>query len=295
MTDTDFEDIQEYDSPYLIDDTNYTNHLSHILDTNGRRFYTGLAQPITPGLTGFSRVRDSIPLLSDADVKAIITDTSWVPAEQEFDDHWVIEGDQTQHNSCGGWGGTNGFSKMRWRLGIRDGIVFSGSYLYSWGNRGSDQGAVLEEIMQYLMTKGTVPKSTCGPNTIWRQQCSAFDGEAVNHEGLALQAIANQAELNTVLAQKKIATVCVQVDSSQYCNYKGQGLVPAFRGNGNHCIHCDDIRWNSVASRYEYRQVGNWNVTWGLRGTGWCTFASFGQTIANHMFYAHTSVKDMKA
>lgn len=270
--------------------------MSAILDANGNPFHTGLLQPEgNPDnfVSARPRLQDAISLLSDSDIKDILNNPNRMPASEEFDDHWVLEGDQRQKLSCAGWGGSNALSKTRWRNGIRDGIVFSGSYPYSWCNRNSDNGSALEDIMNELMNKGTVAASKCTWSMIFRNSTQQFDTEAKQHEGLALFSIKTQAEMNTALARDQIVVVCVQVDSTKFVNYHGSGLVPAFNGPGDHCIHADDIRL--VNGVYQYRVVNNWGLNWGLKGTGWTTFSSFAQPIRNHSFYVLTSINDLAA
>lgn len=272
--------------------------MTPILDQFGNEFFTGLQLP--PGapenfVSARPRLDSAVGLYSDSDVRQILADPNRQAAADEFDDHWVREGDQKQHNSCAGWGGANAFSKMRWRLGIRDGVTFSGSYVYSWVNRNQDQGAALEDVMNELMAHGTVPAAKCGPNTIYRSTTSQFDSEAALHQGLALYSVKTQAEVNTALARNQIVVMCVQVDQSVFVNFNGQGLLPAFRGSGNHCIHCDDIRWNGTSNRWEYRYVNNWGLNWANKGAAWGTWASMAQPIQNHSFYVMTSINDLAA
>lgn len=265
-----------------------------IRDANGNEYFCGLVQPNGAPenfVSAAPRFDAATGLFSDDEIQSIVSNPSRTPAAEIFDVHWVVEGDQKSHNSCAGWGGANALSKTRWKTGIRDGVVFSGSYIYSWCNRNRDQGAVLEEVMAELMSHGTVPASQCGVDTIYRSQTARFDDEAAKVKGLALYSVKTQAEVNTALARGQIVVVCVQVDTTRYVNYNGNGLVPAFNGIGNHCIHVDDIR--IVNGVYQYRQVGNWGKGWGNQGTGWCTWSSFAQPIKNHSFYVLTSINDL--
>lgn len=256
-------------------------------------YFTGLLLPESP-LVCFRRA-ETLPgyVLSDDQVQVLLSDPYRTPKASIFDDHWVAEGDQKHHNSCAGWGGANASSKAAYLAGQNPtGTVYSGSYPYSFANRGQDQGAALQDVMQALETNGFgVPASECDANSIYRNQCSKFDAEAKSLLGLSYYAAATQAEVNSALVKDHPVVVCVNVDTSVYVNYNGQGLVPAFAGKGNHCIHVDDLRWNASARQYEYRQVGNWGLNWGNKGTGWCTWKSFQQTIGYHMFYVCASVQ----
>lgn len=265
----------------IIDPTTGMPYMGHLIPP--------ARQPCAPRLMS----TDQLVSYSDQDVIDIITDPSWVPAASIFDEHWVVEGDQKQHNSCDGWGGTNAFSEQCWEDGDQTGTVYSGSYGYSFCNGGVDQGAPLDKMMAELMANGTVPAAECTADMILRKQTSQFDTEAQQHKGIGLVAAATQAEVNTLLSQRKKVVVCIMVDRHKYVNYTGQGLVPVTSGHGNHCIHLNDIRWNATTKAFEYRQSGNWGITWGDKGTGWSSWAAYAQTIAYNTFYGITSTANL--
>ena len=267
--------------------------MTAIVDSMGQKFYTGLIPPETGFVSAHMPLEKSITLLTDDEIQALLADPSRTPDDQIFPDYFIARGDQKQHNSCAGWGGANAFSETAYlngdRLPDNSGEVYSGSYPYSGCNRGRDAGAMLEDVLGWIQNKGMVPASVCDSENIWRQNTIRFDAQALKNRGIALHTIKSQAEMNTALARRQIVVCVINVDrSSRYVNYRGQGLVPEFGGSGNHCIRCRDIRWNAAARRYEYKQAGNWGLGWGQRGTGWCTWASFSQTINNHTFYTLT-------
>ena len=255
-------------------------------------FYTGLIDNPDGRVSAYRSLSSDITLLTDAECQSLLADPNRTPDDQIFPDYFIERGDQKQHNSCAGWGGANAFSETAFLNGDRlpdgTGESYSGSYPYSGCNRGQDEGAVLEDIFNWITNNGMVPATLCNSEDIWRKNTQQFDAVALKNRGLALHTISSQSEMNTSLVRRQIVVCVVNVDRSQYCNYKGVGLVPAFKGNGNHCIRCRDIRWNAAASRYEYKQAGNWGLSWGLKGTGWCTWSSFSQSILKHQFYTLT-------
>lgn len=263
-----------------------------ILDAVGRPFYTGLLQPQPGFVSARQPLKSAITLLTDDEIRSILADPSRTPDEQIFPDYFIERGDQKSANSCAGWGGANAFSETAFLNGDRlpdgTGEVYSGSYPYSGCNRNVDKGALLDEIWDWIETKGLVTAKECPWNNIWRVNTTKFDAQALKNRGIAIHAIKSQAEFNTALARRQIVVCVVNVDGSKYVNYNGSGLVPEFNGVGNHCIRCRDIRWNAQAKRWEYKQAGNWGLNWGFRGTGWCTWASFYQTIQYHAFYTIT-------
>ena len=256
------------------------------------RFHTGLLEDTSGRVSAYRSLSSSVTLFTDAECQALLSDPSRTPDDQIFPDYFIEKGDQKQFNSCAGWGGANAFSETAFLNGHRlpdgTGECYSGSYPYSICNRGQDEGAVLEDVFQSITQDGLVPESVCPANNIWRKNTQQFTTLALKQRGLALHTVASQQEMNTALVRRQIVVCVVNVDSTKYVNYNGQGLVPEFQGPGNHCIRCRDIRWNAAAKRYEYKQAGNWGLDWGLKGTGWCTWGSFYQSILKHKFYTVT-------
>ena len=265
--------------------------MNPIIHADGTPYFTGLIAP-PAGLVGaFRPYSTSTSILSPSDIKDLVTNR--VPRSQVFSDPaWIIKGNQKQHNSCAGWGGAANIGKTLFLTGSdRPVKVFSGSYIYSWCNRGVDQGAVLEEVMQELMAHGSVTADECNSEAIWRKSDAAFDAEAAKVRALDCFAISTEEELDTAIAQRLIVTVCVQVDSTKFVNFSGTGILQAFHGIGNHCVHVDDIVYYRGTKCY--RLVNNWGPTWGNGGTALVTFDSFAQTIGKHQFYALSSVQDL--
>ena len=255
-----------------------------------KRYYTGLIMPNPGFVSVHPPLASEVTLLTDNEIKTLLADPNRTPDDQIFPDYFIEKGDQKSHNSCAGWGGANAYSETAFLNGDRNpdntGVSYSGSYVYSKCNRGSDNGAITEEILNSIMSGGLVTVEDCGWDNIWRRNTSKFDAKALKRKGLTFNTIKSQSEFNTALTRRQIVICVVNVDSTKYVNFNGQGLVPEFNGPGNHCIRCRDIRWNG--SRYEYKQAGNWGLDWGNKGTGWCTWASFNQTISYHTFYTIT-------
>ena len=264
-----------------------------ILDASGNPFHTGLKLPPAGFSNPYKAYSQSFTVFDDDTIQRMLADPGRTPKSQTFaDPMWVVKGDQKSHNSCGGWGGNNALSKTLYLMG-NDPVVYSGAYSYSLVNGGTDDGSALVDVMNELMENGTVPVDVCPADLIYRSQTKQFDSLAAKVKGLALHSVQTQAEMNTALVRDQMVVVCIQCDTTKYVNYDGNGLVPMFKGNGDHCIHVDDLRWNAAAQRYEYRQFGNWGPKWGANGTGWCTFSAFAQPIQVHGFYVITSASNL--
>lgn len=249
----------------------------------------GLLLPDPTYVCSFPVYEDLVPSYSDSDVKDLLTDPNRVKSRTLFDDHWVVQGNQQQHGSCNGWAGASSLSKARFFSGIKDGLVLSGSYVYSWINNGQDNGSALDRGMAELMAHGAPPASLCDANQIYRNQTSQFDSQAVLHEGLQCYAVKTQAGFNTAVARQDPVVVAVQVGNA-FMNYK-TGLIPVVKGPGNHACHVDDARVDTNGTII-YDFVNNWGLSWGTRGRGECTWNIFAQPFGVHQFYAIPAVRE---
>lgn len=274
--------------------------LTPVLDVAGNERRLGLCLPDPTFVCMMPVFEAAMPqnLLTPDQVKQLLTDPSRTPSSDIFDDHWVKEGDQGHPGSCNGWAGASAMSKTRYLRGIQDGLVLSGSYVYSWINNGQDNGSPLDRGMAELAAHGAPAAARCDKNKIYRNQTQQFDAEAMNHLGLNCYAITTRQGLDSAVALRFMVVVALHVGNA-FMNYKGKGLIPVVAGIGNHAIHVDDGRL--VGQDVQYKPVNNWNLTWGERGYGWTTFDSFKQTMKRvengrqvgvHQFYAITSTQE---
>lgn len=256
-------------------------------DGSGNQRKLGLLAP-SPGMVKASRTweTDNQPMLTDDEVRNIITDPHRTSMREMFDDHWVAEGDQQNKGSCNGWATASVVSKTRWLQGIRDGVVLSGSYVYSWINNGQDNGSNLADDVNELTLHGTTSAKNCGPQSIFRSQTKQFDADAAKHKGLNFLPIDTIQGLKSAVAKGFLVVVAVEVGNN-FQRYKS-GVLNPDSGSGNHAIHCDDLKWDG--SRFLFDCPNNWNLTFGERGRVWLPEQAFSQTMSVHQFWALMSI-----
>lgn len=228
-------------------------------------------------------------VLKDGDIQDILTDPRRTPRRLIFDTHWIIEGDQGQHGSCNGYAGASVLSKTRYLRGIQDGIVLSGSYVYSWINNNQDNGSALDRGMAELMAHGAPPSKMCPNTMIYRNQTQQFDAEAIKHLGLACYALTSKQGFRSAVALGYLCVVAMQV-GNDFMNYKGKGTAPVIKGPGNHAMHVDDAEIIGGVENYDL--VNNWNMTWGDLGRGLVTWDAFVTPFTVHQFYVITSTSE---
>jgi hypothetical protein len=231
------------------------------------------------------------PILSSSEIKTLLASPNRTPANIIFSSkHWVKEGDQGHAGSCNGWAGAMALSKTRYKRGITDGLVLSGSYVYSRINNNQDHGSALDRGMAELMAYGAPPASICPKETIWRKDTVRFDAEAAKHRGLSCYAAQTKEGFISGIALGFIGIVAVQVTNS-FMAYRGGGLLQPASGIGNHAIHCDSVSYDSRGNLV-FDVVNNWGLSWGDFGRGYCTWDMFAQPFATHTFYLVASTED---
>lgn len=232
------------------------------------------------------------PLHTQDEIRKIITDPNRTSRRSLFGPEWIRRGDQKKHGSCNGWATASSYTKVRWLRGFRDDFYGSGAYVYSKINRDQDNGSALNDDIGELVKYGVCSDTIVNADQIFAAQMdvAAADADAAKHKGLIAYHCSTQQELLSGLADGFIAVVVVQVDTNVFCNYHGSGLVPSFRGIGNHAVHVDDLVWDG--KQFLFDLVNNWGVHWGDQGRGMATWSSFQQTFGVHPFYLICSTNE---
>lgn len=178
-------------------------------------------------------------------------------------------------NSCNGFAAASSLSKARYLRGFVDGLVLSGSYVYSKINGGSDNGSSPSDDIDALSTYGAPPVSLVTADMIYpRLQPPNADHEAAQHKGLVMYEANSQIEFYSGIAAGFIGVVALCANNV-YSNWTGSGVMPVLRGQMNHANHVDDLVL--VNGEIVCDTVNNWNVTWGDNGRAlipWGTFAN---------------------
>lgn len=256
---------------------------------DGKVCGTGFTPGIPPRLPRFAAALPHLQY-TDSQILQILNNPGRVPASQTFDTHWVVKGDQKQHGSCGGFGLASSASKLRWRQGYRDGLVLSGSWLYAHMNNGQDNGSNPADDIQVLTTYGAPSVDTVDADMIFMNQMPAGAAqEAFRHKGLDMYNAETEQEVKSALAADLPVVVVVQV-AGQFQNYNGQGLLPAYRGQGDHIVHCDDLKY--VNNQWIYPGANNWGISWGNQGRFEAGWSSFAQTMQTFPFVVVASMQE---
>jgi hypothetical protein len=264
-----------------------------ITDLAGNQRCLGCLPPQNSRVYCQSYAAAANPLYSMDQIKLMVTDPTRTRRRTVFDASWIKRGDQKNHGSCNGWATASAYTKIRWLRGFRDNFYGSGAYVYSKINGGQDEGSSLNDDIGELLKWGVCSDTIVTADQIFPQQqnVAAADADAANHKGLVAYHCTTQQELLSGLAAGFIAVVVVQVDDQQqFMNFTGSGILPAFRGTGNHAVHVDDLIWDG--SQFLFDIANNWNLFWGDQGRAMGTWSSFQQTFNVHPFYLICSTNE---
>ena len=222
-------------------------------------------------------------------VKMLTNNADRTPRRKIFDNHWIAEGNQGQVGSCNGWMTSSIESKLRWLRGIQDGLVLSGSYIYSLINGGNDNGSALQDDIGAMTAYGACPASMCDANTWHRNQTKQFDSEAAKHKQLNWMPVKTLEGFFSAIYFGALGGSCVDVNNA-FANWNGVGICPTGSGIGNHAVHVDDvvIYKGSLATD----SPNNWGLGWGDRGRGLFTADTYARTFQNHQFYVAFSTAE---
>ena len=249
-----------------------------------------------PGGTQYwEDIRPDLVCTESEIVKMLTANSSTrTPRSTIFDNHWVIEGNQQSQPSCNGWMTAMIESELRWLRGIQDGLVLSGSYVYSLINGtaegGSGQnGSALQDDKQAMTDYGAPAASRCGPNTINRNQTKQFDTEAATHKCLNWYPVKSLDGFWSAIYWGAMGGSCLDANNA-YANYSGSGMTPTGGGIGNHANRVRDVEVykGSLVGRI----ANNWGGNWGLNGTGLVNSDTYARPFQNHQFYVAFSTAE---
>ena len=160
--------------------------------------------------------------------------------------------------------------------------------MYAHVNGGQDRGAVLRRVVEFAISGGcalrdmvqyqSYLKRDMGPEAqMSAQRFRIAEGEIVG--------IHSEEEMASALALNWLVFIAVQVENPWF-KLDGNGVVMPTDGDGNHAIHCDDIRINAQGE-YEFDHAGSWGKTYGQDGRGWISWRKhLRSTVRNHEFVA---------
>ena len=222
-------------------------------------------------------------------VKMLTGNTTRTPRNTIYDNHWVIEGNQKSAGSCNGWMAAMIESELRLLRGIDDGLVLSGSYVYSLINGGNDNGSALQDDIGAMSTYGACPASIC-PAEMWhRSQTKQFDSEAAKHKQSSWYPVKSLDGFWSAIYWGAMGGSCLDANNA-YANYSGSGMTPTGGGIGNHANRVRDVEVykGSLVGRI----ANNWGGKWGLNGTGLVNSDTYQRPFQNHQFYVAFSTAE---
>jgi hypothetical protein len=214
------------------------------------RFGLGLQLPpvrtmIYPSLATFT------PVLSMNEIRNVIESSEFEFGKDWFGEDWNTN--QNGYGSCAAYAASSALAKARY-LGGQDRVDLSGDYLYSLVNGGRDSGSMLDENMRAIMSKGVCKRETVPLGGIYRNKydTAKADREALRFRAHEAYACPDEQSVATALALKMPVVIAIHVGRN-WSRQDGDFLI-GDSGPGNHSENLDDIRYNTRAGRFEFRE-----------------------------------------
>lgn len=262
--------------------------MNDIIEVNGRRFGTGLMLPPAGRVCALPAFESRVPLLSEDQVRSLAR--SGAADGRKLFDRSMIK-NQHNHGSCNGFAGAAALTRARIRRGLPR-VDLSGAYLYSLINGGRDNGSMLDDGMEAVLSRGIATEATVKWNQIYPTQYDKgkADAEASQYKGFECYAVRLSesswspfAGLWTALAMGFDCVVAVHV-GSRFTAVNSDGIAGADAGPGNHAVMCDGLA--EINGKLYGTGVNSWGTEFGQDGRMQLGEAHFGQTFGNHVFYA---------
>lgn len=254
----------------------------------GMEFGLGLLVPTTRPLR-CRPLSDSLTLSFDA-IRRILSNKERTPRRELFAGRdWI--GNQGRYGSCNGYAGAKALEKSRVLRGLKH-VKLSGEGLYAQINGGRDGGSMLDDGMEALEKNGCPTEATVKVREFYTPRTLP---EAARHEMPRFKAadcfrIDTEIQLASAIAQDFMCVAAVHVGEA-YQNLDRDGVRGASHGDGNHAIHCVDVR--IVDGEFQFDEAGSWDLDNGDQGYAWLTWRKhFISTVRNHAFYAIRSTID---
>lgn len=236
----------------------------------------------------FPMFESAFEMWDDQQIRRVITDPNRVPRRKVFGPSWIKN--QRSKGSCNGWAGSAGYEKTRYLRGIQDKMFFSGSFLYSLMNGGSDNGSALQSGMQKLQEVGCAELEFADWDDIYPSQWKPGAREnAAKHKGLICYAAGTIQGLKTGLAKGFVAIVAVHAGGN-FQRLNSQGIAMVDNGRGNHAVHVDDLC--IVGGTMVFDMANSWGTGFGQAGRAYLTEDSLEQPWSNHTAYLIASTEE---
>lgn len=259
------------------------------LIVDGEEKGCGLLLPPVACSTTLPVWEDRLPVWTQSDIVEVAK-SGLMDGRKLFDPSWIK--DQKSHGSCNGFAGAAALSRSRVRRGLPH-VDLSGAYLYSLINGGRDQGSMLDDGMNALMSKGCATAATVGWDQIYPYQYdrAKADAEASQYKAFEAYAVKTLPGLWTALAAGWDCVVAVHAGNS-FMRVGVDGVVGTDNGPGNHAVCADGVFYSDRLGRLVATSPGSWGLGYGVDGRAGLTEDHFRQTMQYHAFYAIRSTTD---
>jgi len=203
----------------------------------------------------------------------LIPESEW----QEFDltsdpSYPLVVKDQNGYGACNGHATATSMELSRWLHG-QPHVPLSGWFPYAILCGGLDTGSTISEALSLIQKTGLAPETqvaygTINPTKLTRE---AYD-IATNYRCEIGIPLATWEEIMSAVQSRMCAVnLSVHVPRLFRWNLDGEGVVPAYRGGGNHAISAGHGAKKLKNGEWAIKWQNSWTNQWGDHGYAWYT------------------------
>lgn len=230
--------------------------------------------------------RKKMTRFTDA-VHPVIPRKDWVEFDDDISDLPVL--DQDGHGSCVGHGSVSAFQHSWNRSGYDASVRFSACWIYGLINGGQDNGAIVQDAIQVMVSKGVCLESTVPENMIYQRNFpAAAAAEAAHYRAQDYYLIDTPDEIGTAVQLR----YAVSTGKNVYGNFDpdAQGVLPPPRGGvqGGHCM-CAVGGMKQINGVWHVKEKNSWGTKWGAGGNCWVPLDAYYSDQNGHFVVVHPS------
>lgn len=238
-------------------------------------------------------LRDSIALLSESEVRAILDSKDRQTARERYGSDWILS--QNGIGACNYYAMAGALERIMYdRSGVRTPLWAAAAYAREV--KGRDRGSALSASFRDVQEKGVPPMSARGgtkehvvsPSSV---PAAAYE-EGERFKGFEAYWVKTEEEAVTALALGFKMVIALTAGGS-YGRLDKYGVSGGGGGAGNHALCLDDVVYDREMGGFKLDQPNSWGKSWADGGRCFLTWSKhIAGPLRNHGAWALRSALD---